>query len=167
MISKATLQDIDSIMEIIESGKSFLKSQGLDQWQDGHPNKDMIIEDIKNNEFYVVKENGKILACAAIINRIDPNYSEIYDGAWLTNNNYIVIHRIATISQYHSKGYATSLINYAKSLKDDNTSIRIDTHINNIPMQNLLTKNGFVLCGKIYLDHIKDATHLRLAYEFK
>ena len=30
-------------------------------------------------------------------------------------------------------------------------SIRIDTHRDNIPMQKMLNKNGFIYCGIIYL----------------
>lgn len=167
MVELAKLNQINEIMEIINSAKAFLKSQGLDQWQDGHPNEEMIIDDIKNNNFYVIKDGEKIVSCAAIIYEADPNYSVIYDGAWLTNNPYYVIHRFATIKSAQNKGYATEIINFVKGKIDNNTSIRIDTHINNIPMQNLLNKNGFILCGKIYLDHIKDNRHLRLAYEYK
>lgn len=167
MVEKANINDINSIMEVIESGRTFLSSQGLDQWQDGHPNIEMVLEDIKNNDFYVIKDNDKIVSCAAIINNDDPNYNKIYEGKWLTNNKYLVIHRFATLKEYQNKGYATEIINYAKSIKEKGASIRIDTHINNIPMQNLLTKNGFSLCGKIYLDDIHDARHLRLAYEYK
>ena len=115
----------------------------------------------------MIVRNGKIVSCAAIIYEADPNYSVIYDGAWLTNNPYYVIHRFATTKSAQNKGYATEIINFVKGKIDNNTSIRIDTHINNIPMQNLLKKNGFILCGKIYLDHIKDNRHLRLAYEYK
>ena len=41
------------------------------------------------------------------------------------------------------------------------SSVRIDTHEDNIPMQNMIEKNGFKKCGIIYLlDGNK-----RLAYE--
>ena len=167
MVEKANLKDLNQIMEVIDSGKAFLKEQGLDQWQNGHPNKEMITSDIKSGNFYVIKNDGRVVACAAIILDDDPNYSKIYSGKWLTDNKYAVIHRFATLRDYQKKGYATEIINYTKSITDDSTSIRIDTHINNIPMQKLLIKNGFILCGKIYLDHIQDDHHLRLAYEYK
>ena len=167
MVIKATLKDIDQIMDVINSGKAFLKSQGLDQWQDGHPNLEMVTNDIKLKNFYIIKKENKVVSCAAIIFGDDPNYSKIYKGSWLTNGRYAVIHRFATLQDYNNQGLATEMINYAKDRIKDGESIRIDTHINNIPMQNLLKKNGFILCGMIYLDHIIDSHHLRLAYEYK
>ena len=40
-------------------------------------------------------------------------------------------------------------------------SMRIDTHEKNIPMRNLIEKNGFVYCGKTMLRSFKD----RLVFE--
>ncbi len=34
-IKKASFENIENIIEIINDAKSFLKSQGLDQWQQG------------------------------------------------------------------------------------------------------------------------------------
>ena len=31
-------------------------------------------------------------------------------------------------------------------------NLKIDTHENNVVMQNLLKKNGFTYCGRIYVD---------------
>lgn len=166
MIRKAEIKDLDYIMIVINSGKAFLKSQGLDQWQDGNPNENMIINDIQNKNFYVLEVDNKIISCCAIILDDDPNYSEIYEGKWITNNKYAVIHRFATLKTNRRSGYAIEMINYTKSLIGNDMSIRIDTHIGNIPMQSLVTKCGFKLCGKIYLGHIKDDKHLRLAYEY-
>ena len=39
------------------------KENGIDQWQNGTPNEEMLLKDIKNGESYVVvDENGNITA---------------------------------------------------------------------------------------------------------
>ena len=83
-IKKASFENIENIIEITKKTKSFLKSQGLDQWQQGYPNESSIRNDIINNNSYVLLDNGVINATAAIIFDNDPNYSTIYNGKWLS-----------------------------------------------------------------------------------
>lgn len=44
---KSTFDDIDRILEIIEKAKVELKKMGLDQWQKGYPNREVIESDVK------------------------------------------------------------------------------------------------------------------------
>ena len=53
----AVLEDIDVVMEIIEDGRAFLATQNSGQWQDGYPNRDNLINDIGNNNLYVVLDD--------------------------------------------------------------------------------------------------------------
>ncbi|MNE54274.1 hypothetical protein D3C80_1490420 [compost metagenome] len=76
----------------------------------------------------------------------DATYQVIKDGSWLNNEPYGVIHRIA--SSEGTKGGATFCLNWAF---EQTGNIRIDTHVNNKPMQGLLKKLDFVTCGQIVL----------------
>lgn len=167
-LRKAKLTEVKSILNIIQDGQSFLKSQGLDQWQNGYPNESSIINDINNGNCYVLIDNDKIVATAAIIYDIDPNYNIIYEGEWLTNFPYMVIHRIATKQEYRNKGYASKIIELTKEEMEIKNiySLRIDTHEFNFPMQKMLSKNGFIKCGTIYLNGIIDQVNKRFAYEY-
>lgn len=167
-IKKASFENIENIIEIINDAKSFLKSQGLDQWQQGYPKESSIRNDIINNNSYILLDNGVIKATAAIIFDNDPNYSTIYNGKWLSSNNYVTIHRIATKADSRNKGYAKEIIEFAKNLiKSKNIeSIRVDTHTKNIPMQKFLEKNGFKACGIIYLNNEINEVNKRIAYEY-
>ena len=57
------------------------------------------------------------------------------------------------------KGTASLCIEWC--LKESGGDLRIDTHRDNIPMQKLLEKNGFVQCGIIHLSNGDE----RIAYE--
>ena len=87
---------------------------------------------------------------------IDDTYNYI-EGAWLNNEEYGVIHRIA--SSGIKKGVFTEVYNFVTN-KINN--IRIDTHQDNIVMQNVLGKHGFIKCGTIYLKNGSP----RLAFHF-
>ena len=79
-IKKASFENIENIIEIINDAKSFLKSQGLDQWQQGYPNESSIRNDIINNNSYVLLDMLMSLKRSAPINfelipvHIDSNF---------------------------------------------------------------------------------------------
>lgn len=148
---KAKVNDIQQIMYIIEEAKVGLKEQQIDQWQNGYPNKESILNDITNSVSYILEDNYQIVATCMISSQNDPNYTRIEDGSWLQDDCYLVIHRIATHPQFKGKNIASLIINKAPSLYPTCKSIRVDTHENNISMQRLLEKNGFVYCGIIYV----------------
>ena len=77
----------------------------------------------------------------------DPTYATMYDGAWINENPYAVIHRIATIRG--RKGVGSFCINWCL---DQYANVRIDTHETNTAMINVLNKLGFTPCGKIIID---------------
>lgn len=160
MIRKATLNDKLEILKIYEDAKKFIKSYNSPQWQDGYPNENSFLDDIKKNQIYVKETNNKVVAVATFMD-FEPTYIDI-DGSWLNDEEYIVIHRIATRVDELGKGHSKAFLDYIhKELGYNN--IRIDTHELNEPMKKFLHKNGFVYCGIIYL--LNDYDNKRLAYQ--
>ena len=87
--------------------------------------------------------------------RAEPTYDYI-EGAWLTDEPYGVIHRIASYPDVH--GVFSAIIDFAAARYPH---LRIDTHRDNRIMQHVITAAGFTYCGIIWLP---DGTE-RLAYE--
>jgi len=153
MIRQATESDIKDIMNIIDQAKQYFKENHINQWQDGEPNKDMILEDISHNKSYVLTQEDHIIGTCYIALEEEPTYSYI-EGEWLTKDTpYYVMHRIAVDTHYKGVGNATSFIEHTIKLAliDCVQSIRIDTHKDNLSMQRFLKKHGFKPCGTIYL----------------
>ncbi|MDD2592349.1 MAG: GNAT family N-acetyltransferase [Erysipelotrichaceae bacterium] len=149
----ARLIDIDKIMVIINDAQVFLRAQGIDQWQDGYPARNNIIDDITKRKAYVLRADNNIVAYGAIIVGQDPTYLKI-DGSWLNDDPYMVIHRIAVDSNQRGRGLALMFIKEAIVLAKNKgiRNIRLDTHRDNLIMQRLLDKLGFTYCGIIYLN---------------
>lgn len=160
-IRKTAMCDVDSVLFIINEAKQYFKEHTINQWQEGYPNKDAIINDINNNEGYVLEENNEILATCMISIKEDPTYNYIEDGSWLSSGKYAVIHRVATRSDQKGKGLASLFINEIRNIYPTISSIRVDTHPDNTSMQQVFNKNDFIYCGIIYLAN-KDK---RMAYE--
>ncbi len=147
-IRNAKLEDLNIILDIYDNARKYMRENGnMHQWSDGYPSKELLQEDIRNGYLYVVdsKKDG-ILCVFAFLKGPDITYSEIYDGYWPEDEDYFVIHRIAV--NVHRKGVASFVFDECMKKAD---VIRIDTHKDNIPMQNSLRKNGFKYCGIIHL----------------
>jgi GNAT superfamily N-acetyltransferase len=161
-------EDLHSIMNIVGDAQSFLASLEIDQWQDGYPDEDIILNDISNKESYIVKNReGDTMGIAMFSTRSEPTYNFI-KGNWLTGENveyaeYGVIHRMAVSSSHRGKGVAKFIFDSCEQLlkESDVASMRIDTHEGNKIMQGLLKKLGYIYCGVIYLDN----GDKRLAFE--
>ncbi|AYF54609.1 GNAT family N-acetyltransferase [Clostridium botulinum C] len=151
---KAIKTDINNIMKIIKQAQDYFREQGIDQWQNNYPNVETISNDIDNKESYVLLKNNNIVATAAVSFNKEKTYDCIYDGKWISNNEYAVIHRIAVDNNYKGLGFSSEIIKKVEEfcLSKDVYSIKIDTHEKNLSMQNLLKKNKFQYCGVIYLE---------------
>ena len=141
-------------MDIVKQAQVYFKEQNIDQWQNNYPNEEVINNDIENGESYVMLDENNIIATTVISFTKETSYENILDGKWITNGDYGVIHRIAVDNTQKGKGLSHKIIKYAEDVCRQNkvNSLKVDTHEENIPMQNLLKKNGFKYCGIIYLE---------------
>lgn len=150
---KAKIEDLPVMMGIIEEAQASLKALGINQWQNGYPSKEVIENDINNHNAYVLTDNNTITGMATVIFNNEPTYDVIYNGKWLSINDFVVVHRLAVSEKEKKKGIASKIIGEVSRLaKTKNiSSFKIDTHEGNYPMQRMLMKNGFVKCGTIIL----------------
>lgn len=147
-IRHAEAKDLSSILSIYENARQYMRKNGnMQQWAGGYPSEEILTDDINNGILYVVDSDTEGLLCVfAFLPGPDITYNKIYEGSWPQDEDYYVIHRIAVSK--HRKGIASYVFDYCSSVAD---VLRIDTHKDNIPMQNSLKKNGFSYCGIIHL----------------
>lgn len=144
MIKKATLNDLDIIMSMIEEGRRHIQSYNIPQWINGYPSRETIKEDIDRNIGYLLIDNNEIVGYFVIIEH-DPCYDNI-DGKWINDSPYIAVHR--TVTKFFDKGLGSRMFN---EIKEKYNHIRVDTHEGNISMNKCLLKNNFKYCGVIHL----------------
>ena len=165
MIRPAVPADIPALRPVFEAAKSIMRADGnYEQWSaPGFPPEDLLLRDIARGGGYVIESSVMpgstghltLRGYFALLPSPEPTYDRI-DGAWLTDEPYGVIHRIASYPEDH--GIFASIIDFAASRY---AHLRIDTHRDNRIMQHLIAKHGFTYCGIIWLE---DGTP-RLAYE--
>lgn len=156
-IRKTTFADLENVMQIYARARKFMAESGNpNQWKSHKPQKELIVGDIEKGQSYVCTEKGRIRGVFAYIPGEDPTYKVIYEGEWLCNEPYAVVHRIASSGE--KKGTGTFMMKWAE---ENCSHIRIDTHRDNTVMQNMLKKLGYSYCGII---HLEDGDE-RLAFE--
>lgn len=160
-IRHSTEEDFQQIMKIYEYARHFMAEHGNpNQWGPTNwPPEELIHSDIATGNSYVCTYEDKIVA-TFFFNQgkdIEPTYDTIEDGSWLDDSPYAVIHRLAGDGSV--KGIGSFCIKWALS---QCPHLRMDTHGDNIVMQNLLQKNGLTHCGTIY---VEEDSYPRLAYE--
>ncbi|MBO6064124.1 MAG: N-acetyltransferase [Bacteroidales bacterium] len=156
VIRPATPADIPALRPVFEAAKGIMRADGnRDQWSaPGFPDDSLLLRDIAREGGFVIEDDA-LVAYFALLPSPEPTYDYI-DGAWLTDEPYGVIHRMASYPDVH--GIFSAVIDFAASRY---SHLRIDTHRDNHIMQHLIEKYGFTYCGIIWLE---DGTE-RLAYE--
>ena len=157
-IRNAVISELEEILAIYELARAFMKETGNpDQWRNTYPTPQIVKDDIKKEELYVLYDEEGIEGDFVFINGPDPTYDYI-DGNWLDDEPYCAVHRVASAQK--KKGVLRAVMDYAFSRSD---SIKIDTHKDNAVMQHQLEKYGFKRCGIIFLENGED----RIAYQMK
>lgn len=149
-IRHTTENDLQRIMQIYDYARGFMAANGNPkQWgATGWPYEEVIREDIRAGHSYVCEENGVVVGTFYYIygDDIDPTYRQISEGKWIGDNSYGVVHRMAGDGSV--KGIGEFCLNWAY---EQCGHLRVDTHGDNVIMQNLLVKLGFEKCGIIYV----------------
>lgn len=177
MIRLAKASEIERILEIYASARAYMRQTGNPtQWAGNYPDRDTLLDDIEKSQLYImVKENAApassessgsssasddgsaICGVFALIEGIDPTYGYIEGGQWLSDESYGTMHRVA--SDGTTSGFFSKCVAFARKRHDH---LRIDTHKDNKPMQNVILSQDFQYCGIIYLEDGDP----RLAYEW-
>lgn len=93
---------------------------------------------------------GNVVAYGAVVFDGEPAYEAI-EGAWLTDGDYVVLHRMAVANGEKGRGVATEFMRRVEAMAcgRGTGSMRVDTNFDNRYMLRMLGRLGFVYCGKV------------------
>lgn len=148
---KANLAEQAQIWDILQQAIIRRKDDGSNQWQDGYPNPDIIRQDIEKGAGFVLSEGETIIGYTAVLVNDEPEYEKI-DGKWLTNDDFVVFHRVAISEKYLGKGLAKKILGFIEgfALKNKIHSVKADTNFDNVAMMKIFEKMGYIYCGEVY-----------------
>lgn len=162
----ARIEDHASIMSLIAHARAAIASLGIDQWQDGYPEPEVIHSDIENGIGIVFEADGVIAGYMVALADPEPIYNQL-DQQWLQNDApYLTVHRMAIDDGFRGTGLSMEMFAHAEELARSLSlaSVRADTHRGNLAMRGLLKKRGYTYCGDVIYE-VTAGDPLRVAYE--
>lgn len=150
---QAVAADTDQICTILRLAVARMLADGKRQWDNNYPTRTHVAEDIANGIGYVIEHDERVIAYGAIVTDGEPAYAKI-DGSWLSDRQYVVVHRMAVHPNSECRGIGLLFLQEAEklALSQGITDFRIDTNFDNFRMLRLIEKFGFTYCGEIYYE---------------
>jgi len=149
-IQKAEISDLEALHSITKSCGKQLIDQGIFQWNEMYPSKEILQKDIELQQIWKLVDVNNIIGIVVLSEIEDNEYKTV---KWLTKNNRnLYIHRLAIDPNYQGKGYAQKLMNFAENYAKDNNynAIRLDTFSQNKRNQDFYEKRNYVKLESIY-----------------
>jgi GNAT superfamily N-acetyltransferase len=142
-IRKGRLKDLESIMGIVANAIVRMDSEGIDQWDDIYPGKEIFFSDIEQGYLYVFDDQEGIKGFVALNEHQEKEYAGIpwkYD-----TGRQLIIHRLCTDPRYKRTGVAMALIGYAELWAKEHqyASIRLDAFTGNPAACALYERKGY------------------------
>ena len=162
MIRKATVLDLNSIMQITKACAKHMINQQIFQWNEHYPNRNAFKNDVQRGELYVFVQNNICMGCIVITTIKDEEYVPV---KWLTIDKNIYIHRLAVHPKFQGKGIAQQMMTFAENYAKTNgyLSVRLDTFSQNKRNQKFYETRGYKRLGNIYFP--KQSKHPFYCYE--
>ena len=148
---KASPSEISCIWDILHQAILRRKADGSEQWQNGYPNPEVVRTDIAKDAGYVLTDGDTIIGYCAIFMNDEPAYANI-DGKWLTDGDFVVVHRLAVSDKYLGKGFAKKIFECIEAFAQSNHiySIKADTNYDNLAMLKIFEKLAYTYCGEVH-----------------
>ena len=148
-IELGTINDISKITKTVSYCIIDLIDKKIYQWNENHPTNEIFINDINNNELFIIKDDN---ICIGVIVLNEHQANEWRTVQWSKlNSRPLIIHRLIVHPAFQRRGIGRTLIdfaiNYTKTNKFD--SIRFDVYSGNPDLIKTYEKMGCVKRGEV------------------
>lgn len=173
LLRLATEADVDCALAMVEGAQRRLRLAGIDQWQNGYPNRERLEEDVRLGWGRVLEVGGRAVAYGAVTYDGESAYDGLANGSWIDEPtegticaergacHYATVHRLCVAEDAVGQGYGRVFMRAVEKeavMIESIRSVRVDTHPDNAIMQHLLASLNYAYCGHVYYES------LRLAY---
>jgi GNAT superfamily N-acetyltransferase len=161
MIRKAHTSEVDTLTDLVSKCGKHMRENGIQQWLEGYPNREIIEADVEEGTVFVLEEDGKIKSMVVLNEKQDPEYQEL---DWLTNSKSknLVVHRLATFPKYQGQGLGSKMMSFAEDYarKNKYDSIRLDTFSQNKGNIKYYENKAYTKIGAVNLKYRIDFNYI-------
>ena len=150
VIKKASESDLAQLLSIVKSCGQNLIEQGIFQWNEKYPSKEVLLEDIALQQIWKLEDGNSIVGLIVLTEIEDDEYQHV---KWLTKKqHHLYIHRLAVDPKFQGKGYAQKLMDFSEKYAKENgyNSIRLDTFSQNKRNQKFYEQRNYIKLESIY-----------------
>lgn len=141
---------IDAAWALLERCKAVLEAQGIRQWDDVYPTREVIATDVRNGALFVLEEDGRCVAHAALDRR---QADEWRSCAWRSAEPALVVHRLCVDPAEQGRGLAHDMMDFAEAYAAASgcASVRLDACSINERSLRLYRRRGYREAGRVHL----------------
>ena len=152
-IELGTLSDIQTIMTTIEDCVTDLHNKQIYQWNQNYPTREILIDDINNEDLYIIKTNSRCVALI-VINENQENEWKSVRWSELAIKP-LIIHRLIVHPEFQRQGIGRTLIKHAINYANENKydSIRFDVYGGNPELIKTYENMGCIKRGEVYFPY--------------
>ncbi len=152
-LAPAEMSRLDVALRLVEEAKEDLRAWGVNQWQQGYPDRACLEADFRAHQAWFLMEGDAIAGYLCLSFAGEPAYAGI-SGQWGAEGPYGVVHRLTLDRAFRGRGLARAALRLAEDrcAVGGMRSLRLDTHPDNRAMQRMLEEAGYVLRGTIFFD---------------
>lgn len=154
-IRLAEIQDLDEIVQLYKQCAYSMNLNGLFNWSENYPGKNIIERDIINHELFIYEEVS-IKGALTLTESQPENYKYV---KWTSDlNKSIVVRRLAVHPGEQGKGIAKELVHFSEKYakNKDFSFIRLDVYSLSSIALKLYKHNGYQIKGEFLQEGIKE-----------
>lgn len=147
-IQRLSNKALDQATFALAAVKDHMLSQGLHQWDDTYPSRELLHQDIVNNQAYGLYSLDQLVGYMVLNEFQDMEYQALN---WQYPEPSLVIHRLFILPSAQGKGYSSRFLQFAESYAKTfgYTSIRLDAYSLNETANALYKNKNYQLVGQV------------------
>jgi ribosomal protein S18 acetylase RimI-like enzyme len=155
-ITRATPDDLDTLIAFRDQAAAWLASRGIDQWHEPWPTEDLMVEGMLRNihagETFIVWDDDDTPTATITINRFaKPELWTEEEAA----EPALYAHKVTVDRAYGGQGLGAELLDWAgtRAAEEDAVWLRVDVWTTNERLQHYYLEQGFTYVRTVVLPH--------------
>jgi ribosomal protein S18 acetylase RimI-like enzyme len=148
-IRLACQEELEALHGIVRDATRHMDEQGILQWDEIYPNKEILSKDVEKQEMHIIELEGRVAGFIVINEDQSPEYAATN---WEYPGRALVVHRLTIDPVCQRRGLAKRLMGFAEeaaAVKGYNC-IRLDAFTRNPAAFTLYENRGYRRAGKVH-----------------